>query len=81
MAGRQHTAGANVNCDAVGVWVNGQKARLAVGDGDISINNINARSNKDLYLDNVEGSCNTEMNGLPARPKAEVRATMLVGMP
>jgi len=49
--------------DAVGVWVNGKKAVLTVGDGDISINNINPGSNPDLYIDNAKGEYNTEMDG------------------
>lgn len=55
-------AGSGFN-DAVGVWVNGEKAQLTVGDGDISINNINAWSNSPLYVDNADGSHNTEMDG------------------
>ncbi|OZA11783.1 MAG: hypothetical protein B7Y02_08265 [Rhodobacterales bacterium 17-64-5] len=50
--------------DAVGVCVNGEKAQLTVGDGDISIDNINAFSNSPLYIDNADGSHNTEMDGL-----------------
>ncbi|SLN28687.1 hypothetical protein PSA7680_01308 [Pseudoruegeria aquimaris] len=52
--------------DAVGIWVNGQKAELTVGDGDITINNINDQSNQSLYIDNPAGSdpVNTEMDGL-----------------
>jgi len=49
--------------DAVGVWVNGQPAVLTVGDGDISINNINPGSNSNLYVDNADGAYNTEMDG------------------
>ncbi|MCX7286765.1 MAG: choice-of-anchor L domain-containing protein [Rhodobacterales bacterium] len=49
--------------DAVGVWVNGEKAVLTVGDGDISINNINPGSNGDLYVDNAKDQFNTEMDG------------------
>lgn len=49
--------------DAVGVWVNGQKATLAVGDGDISINNINPTNNGNLYIDNAKDEYNTEMDG------------------
>jgi hypothetical protein len=49
--------------DAVGVWVNGQKAELTVGNGDISINNINPGSNGDLYIDNAKDQFNTEMDG------------------
>jgi Hint domain/Bacterial Ig domain len=49
--------------DAVGVWVNGQKATLTVGDGDISINNINPTQNGNLYVDNAKDEYNTEMDG------------------
>ena len=49
--------------DAVGVWVNGQKAQLTVGDGDISINNINPSTNGNLYVDNTNDIYNTEMDG------------------
>ena len=55
-------AGSGFN-DAVGIWVNGEKATLTVGDGDISINNINPRVNGDLYIDNASGQYNTEMDG------------------
>jgi hypothetical protein len=62
--------------DAVGIWVNGEKAQLTVGDGDISINNINAWSNSGLYIDNPEGALNTEMDGLTVTLtlKASVKA-------
>lgn len=52
--------------DVVGIIVNGEKAELTVGDGDITINNINDESNENLYLDNPRGgaSYNTEMDGL-----------------
>jgi len=52
--------------DAVGVFVNGVKAELAIGDGDITINNINDESNANLYLDNAasDDTYNTEMDGL-----------------
>ena len=49
--------------DAVGVWVNGEKAQLTVGDGDISIDNINPNSNGNLYVDNANDQFNTEMDG------------------
>lgn len=52
--------------DAVGIWVNGVAAELTVGDGDITINNINDETNSNLYLNNPEGNevANTEMDGL-----------------
>lgn len=51
--------------DAVGIWVNGVKAELTVGDGDITINNINDQSNENLYVDNPANAeiANTEMDG------------------
>ncbi|MEO1420020.1 MAG: choice-of-anchor L domain-containing protein, partial [Pseudomonadota bacterium] len=52
--------------DAVGVFVNGVKAELSVGSGDITINEINDQSNSSLYRDNPanEDNYNTEMDGL-----------------
>ncbi|MBK0327451.1 choice-of-anchor L domain-containing protein [Rhodobacteraceae bacterium F11138] len=54
--------------DAVGVWVNGEKAELRVGDGDITINNINDETNSNLYVDNPANAdiANTEMDGFTA---------------
>ena len=51
--------------DAVGVWVNGVKAEMTIGDGDISIDNINTGSNQNLYVDNAQTDdlYNTEMDG------------------
>ena len=67
--------------DAVGIWVNGVKAELTVGDGDITINNINDASNSNLYVDNPANAevANTEMDGFtvtltlkaPVNPGAE----------
>ncbi|MDP2518448.1 choice-of-anchor L domain-containing protein [Shimia thalassica] len=50
--------------DAVGIWVNGTKAELAIGDGDISIDNINTTTNENLYIDNTNSIVNSEMDGL-----------------
>lgn len=49
--------------DAVGIWVNGEKALLRVGDGDIAIDNINATTNSGLFVDNRDSAFNTEMDG------------------
>lgn len=51
--------------DAVGIFVNGQPAELMVGDGEITINNINDTSNSNLYVDNAasDDTHNTEMDG------------------
>lgn len=52
--------------DSVGIFVNGVKATIAFGDGNISIDNINPTVTPDLYLDNPAGTdtYNTEMDGL-----------------
>ncbi|MDE4172985.1 choice-of-anchor L domain-containing protein [Phaeobacter sp. PT47_59] len=51
--------------DVVGVWVNGEKAEMTIGTGDISIDNINDESNENLYVDNYhrDDTYNTEMDG------------------
>ncbi|MFY0659770.1 MAG: choice-of-anchor L domain-containing protein [Shimia sp.] len=52
--------------DAIGIWVNGEKATLSIGDGDITIDNINDEDNSNLYIDNpADGEVvNSEMDGL-----------------
>ncbi len=50
--------------DAVGIWVNGEKQTLAIGDGDISIDNINNHANQNLFIDNSTSAVNSEMDGL-----------------
>lgn len=42
--------------DAVGIWVNGKQAQLALGDGDISIDNINTVSNPNLFLNDAKST-------------------------
>lgn len=63
--------------DAVGIWVNGSKAKLTVGSGDISIDNINNTTNENLYIDNpdTDDVYNTEMDGFTVTLtlKADVR--------
>ncbi len=49
--------------DFIGVWINGQQVELAVGDGDIDPNNINAGANANLFVDNTNDQYNTEMDG------------------
>jgi hypothetical protein len=49
--------------DFFGVWVNGQQVSLAVGDGDVDPNNLNAGSNQNLFISNVGSPYNTEMDG------------------
>jgi Ca2+-binding RTX toxin-like protein len=50
--------------DAGAITVNGVEADLAIGDGDISIDNINTVSNSNLFHDNSDGSFSTEMDGI-----------------
>lgn len=52
--------------DAVGIFVNGEQATLTVGDGDLTINNINDTTNQNLYIDNPASAetYNTEMDGM-----------------
>lgn len=63
--------------DAVGIWVNGIKAELTVGDGDISIDNINDEDNSNLYLDNArtDDTYNTEMDGLTVTMTLKAQVT------
>jgi len=65
--------------DAVGIFVNGIKAEISVGDGSISIDNINDESNSNLYIDNPAGSnlVNTEMDGLTVT--MSVKAPVIAG--
>lgn len=49
--------------DAVGVWVNGSPATMAVGDGTTSVGNLNHINNLNLYNDNTSDAFNTEMDG------------------
>lgn len=65
--------------DAVGIWVNGEQAELTVGEGDISINNINDESNENLYIDNSQSddTYNTEMDGFTVT--LTLKATVIPG--
>ncbi|MFV1928575.1 choice-of-anchor L domain-containing protein [Phaeobacter sp. A47a-4a] len=51
--------------DAVGIWVNGQPAKMTIGSGDLTINNINDVDNANLYVDNShnDDTYNTQMDG------------------
>ncbi|AZV78502.1 2,3,4,5-tetrahydropyridine-2,6-carboxylate N-succinyltransferase [Parasedimentitalea marina] len=65
--------------DAVGVWVNGEQAELTIGEGDISIDNINDGSNENLYVDNAQSddTYNTEMDGFTVT--LTLKATVIPG--
>ncbi len=49
--------------DFVGVWINGSKVEIGVGDGDIDPGNVNASTNANLFVDNTNSDFNTEMDG------------------
>lgn len=72
--------------DAVGIWVNGVQAQLALGAGDISIDNINTTSNPNLFLNNGKSTYNTEMDGatvvltLKAHVNVDSVNTLVIGI-
>lgn len=49
--------------DVVGIWVNGVQATVSVGDGNVSVGNINGNTAANLYNDNTSDQFNTEMDG------------------
>ncbi|MEM6939049.1 MAG: Hint domain-containing protein [Pseudomonadota bacterium] len=49
--------------DFVGVWVNGNRVTMDVGNGDIDPGNINSSNNINMHVDNQESDANTEMDG------------------
>ena len=65
--------------DAVAITVNGKMAELSIGDGHISIDNINTVANANLFRDNAKGDFATQMDGItvvltvkaPVNPGAE----------
>lgn len=63
--------------DAIGIWVNGVKLSLALGDGNVSIDNINTTSNPNLFVNNLGDVVNTEMDGLTM--VLTLKAPVLVG--
>ena len=50
--------------DAVAITVNGELAELSIGDGNISIDNINTDVNRNLFNNNADGSFSTQMDGI-----------------
>ncbi|WP_417727143.1 Hint domain-containing protein [Roseovarius sp.] len=49
--------------DFFGVWINGSLVPLSVSDGDIDLNNLNAGSNGNLFINNSQDQFNTEIDG------------------
>lgn len=57
----EHTNG--IYQDFVGVWVNGQQVKLAVGNGDIDPGNLSPTTSQNLFISNTQDQYNTEMDG------------------
>jgi Ca2+-binding RTX toxin-like protein len=72
--------------DAVGIWINGQRAQLTLGDGKIAINNFNTTTNPNLFLNNASGNFNSEMDGstvtltLKVKVNVGVANTLVIGV-
>ncbi len=49
--------------DTVGIWVNGTQATVGVGNGNVSVGNLNGDTASNLYNDNTNDQFNTEMDG------------------
>jgi len=49
--------------DFVGVWINGTKVEIDVGNGDIDPGNVNNSTNANFFVDNTSSDFNTEMDG------------------
>ena len=62
--------------DTIGVWVNGQQVEISVGEGQTSVDAVNAGQNANLFVDNTNDDFNTEMDGftLTLSLKAPVNA-------
>lgn len=65
--------------DVVGIWVNGVQATVTVGDGNVSIGNINGNTAANLYRDNTQDQFNTEMDGFTVT--LSVSAPVNAGVP
>ncbi|MEL6584341.1 MAG: choice-of-anchor L domain-containing protein [Pseudomonadota bacterium] len=63
--------------DAVAITVNGVVAEMSIGDGEISIDNINTKSNSNLFHSNGKDLFNTEMDGLTR--VLTIKAPVVVG--
>lgn len=52
--------------DAIGVWVNGEPVPIAIGPGNVDINNFNETDSINLYYDNTDDLVDFEMDGFTA---------------
>ena len=66
--------------DSIGIWVNGVKASVSFGTGDVTIDTVNTTTNSNFYRDNpVNASVyNTEMDGLTVN--LTVKAPVNIGV-
>ncbi|HSF62912.1 MAG TPA: Hint domain-containing protein [Paracoccaceae bacterium] len=53
--------------DVVGVWVNGTLVPISLGNGQISVNNINQPNAQNLVVSNTGDQFNTEMDGFTVK--------------
>lgn len=65
--------------DVVGIWVNGVQATVTVGNGNVSVGNINGNTAANLYNDNTADQFNTEMDGFTVT--LSVAAPVNAGVP
>ena len=65
--------------DVVGIWVNGVQATVTVGNGNVSVGNINGNTAANLYQDNSLDQFNTEMDGFTVT--LSVSAPVNAGVP
>lgn len=65
--------------DVVGIWVNGTQATVTVGNGNVSVGNINGNTAANLYNDNMADQFNTEMDGFTVT--LSVAAPVNAGVP
>lgn len=65
--------------DVVGIWVNGTQATVTVGNGNVSVGNINGNTAANLYNDNTSDQFNTEMDGFTVT--LSVAAPVNAGVP
>lgn len=65
--------------DVVGIWVNGTQATVTVGNGNVSVGNINGNTAANLYNDNTSDQFNTEMDGFTVT--LNVAAPVNAGVP
>lgn len=61
--------------DVVGVWVNGVHVPVEVGNGTVSVNNINGNNQENLFVSNVNDAFNTEMDGFTLTMTLTMRVT------